>query len=739
MKFVQRLLGAMRPGSAPAATPVSIKELREAVARDGDDPAELQQMLGAGGIDLNATDGKPGFPVAVHARMVMKSHDTFALTLAALLHKPERLAALMAAGARVDVRCGFGRTPLHWAVLGEEDTMTLAFGGTRALPDALQAASLACTRRLLDRGADANAVDGLQFTPLHRACQVAGKLEHVQLLLARGAKVDLMCSPDGETPLILAARRGLLDTAIALLEAGAGVNTVDRKARSPLHWASATGQAEMVQLLLRRGADAGMPDGDGHTPTALAISSGSLRVLRLVQEAGGSPDLPQGWQVRMLMGALGRKDEASLSALLQALDLNSRDEKGNVLWHHAMVTELPDDAVPYLLDHGASVEAESAGGQRALHVAAQVGKAALVTLLLGRGAAVETGNWRPLHYAAHGGHLEAAQALLKAGADPQSIADEWKTPISVAVGERHHAVVELLADALEGRGGLRQLPGFSPLNLACEMADVRMVELLLRHTVDVDAPSRHGWTPLHAAVGHPGDELVLMLLRAGANPNAPSEAGYTALHRAAAKGRADLVRLLVRHGADPALRDIEGASLAQFAKSSPNPAVAAAVAEVLPAQAAPFTEQDYRAQVSAILGYHVARARARLHQLDRQQRVSTITVHDGRNDHEHPWVVTWPGLGTGIAAIYEHLNGAFGPQLRPPLPADAGVAAGTGRVGWVLEGVSCVNRADRHIHRIDLQVPGRGKAGFFFDITDCAPPQLVLAGLLAHAAIQERG
>lgn len=734
MSFMQRMLGALRP--ATPAQAVSIKDVRAAILAEGDDPAALERLLASGRCDLDS-GGEGVRPVTSMNRMVMTSDDTFATILAAMLGKPRRLRVLLDHGAGLQVRCGSGRTALHWAVLGKEEAKNIGFGHHVAAGPELQAGLLVCARLLLERGADVNAVDSLDFTPLHRACMVPGKLEFVRLLLAQGARSDATCNPDREPPLHLAVRCGADEAAVALLEAGAAVNAADLQSRAALHWACAKGKAELVQGLLQRGADPQLPDAEGNSPTNLALQSGSLATFRLVQQAvqaalprgAAAPPLPEHWQVLLLLGALRRKDEASLQALTQALDINARDQRGVVWWHYVASNEPAPEATAWLLDHGAALEVEGANGERGLHAAAHAGHAATVALLLARGAAPDVGNWRPLHRAAHQGHLPVVEHLIAAGADLRAVADHWKTPVSLAVAGKHRPVVERLLEAMAPSGGLRGLPGFSPLNMACETNDRELVEVLLRHQPDIDGPTQDGWTPLHAAIGHPGDEIARMLLAAGANPNAPSEAGYLPIHRAAAKGRPDLMRLLVQHGADPTRRDVGGAGLHEFAKSSSNPAALAAVAALLPAAPA-LNDAEYRRQTQATLAYHLARAPARLAMAQRQG-LALIAPLAERNDAEHPFVVQWSGLATAVAAIYLHLDALFGPRILRP-----GADTAQATRGWVLQRVSHEKHPTRLLHRLEIFIPSRGTATVFYDLSAAAQPTQVLPGLLAHALLQ---
>ncbi len=95
----------------------------------------------------------------------------------------------------------------------------------RALHLAADFDELAIIGRLLDNGADIEARDGELRTPLHRAAG-AGLNRGVELLLERGAEIDVREGNFGTTPLQQAADNGRLETAKLLLDRGADINAV---------------------------------------------------------------------------------------------------------------------------------------------------------------------------------------------------------------------------------------------------------------------------------------------------------------------------------------------------------------------------------------------------------------------------------------------------------------------------------------------------------------------------------
>ncbi|HEV7403294.1 MAG TPA: ankyrin repeat domain-containing protein [Chthoniobacteraceae bacterium] len=109
--------------------------------------------------------------------------------------------------------------------------------------------------------------ESARTTPLALAVR-GGHLETVQLLLKRGAKVDL---GNGEwfSPLHEAARAGNQEIAQCLLDAGAKVDGVTSDKRTPLLTALRAKQKGVADLLVRAGANVNLKDFYGVSPAGL--------------------------------------------------------------------------------------------------------------------------------------------------------------------------------------------------------------------------------------------------------------------------------------------------------------------------------------------------------------------------------------------------------------------------------------------------------------------------------------
>ena len=132
----------------------------------------------------------------------------------------------------------------------------------------------------------------------------------------------------------------------------------------------------------------------------------------------------------------------------------------------------------------------------------------------------------PLHITALSGSAEAAQMLIKAGANLNAKDKDWQ---------------------------------MTPLHKACSEERNEIVKLFLQAGANVEAKDSDEWTPLLAvAFTHGNVETANLLLDAGANIYARGETSETPLHAASVKGNADLIKLLIERGASIESTDVDG-------------------------------------------------------------------------------------------------------------------------------------------------------------------------------------
>jgi uncharacterized protein len=138
---------------------------------------------------------------------------------------------------------------------------------------------------LIRKGFDANVRDPKGEHALHLATR-DNATKAISALL-RWDKIDVEPrNKVDESPLMLAARGGHLDTVGRLIDRGADVN---KPGWAPLHYAATRGHLEVMRLLLDRNAyiDAASPNGT--TPLMMAAFYGTPTAVKLLLEAGADP------------------------------------------------------------------------------------------------------------------------------------------------------------------------------------------------------------------------------------------------------------------------------------------------------------------------------------------------------------------------------------------------------------------------------------------------------------------
>lgn len=132
--------------------------------------------------------------------------------------------------------------------------------------------------------ANSHSPDG--FTPLALAA-FFGRQTVADILLARGADPSLpSANPTRVQPLHSAVASRHLAIAEVLLKAGADPNARQQNGFTPLHGAAQNGQAGMVRLLLRYGADPALLTEDGKSALDFASEGGYTNLEPLLIRKG---------------------------------------------------------------------------------------------------------------------------------------------------------------------------------------------------------------------------------------------------------------------------------------------------------------------------------------------------------------------------------------------------------------------------------------------------------------------
>jgi uncharacterized protein len=257
--------------------------------------------------------------------------------------------------------------------------------------DRAQNGSASQVKALLEAGANANASDWENWTPLMIAASENDDPEIITALVEAGARVDELLDDDW-TPLMLAVQNNNIPSVIqALLDAGSGVDFKGKYDRTALVYAVKNSGYDIVKILIDSGADINAHGEFGTTPLMMAATDAkTVGVLNLLIDSGAN--------------------------------VNAQDSIGNTPLSFAAGWQSEPEYIELLLKSGAQVNARNAYGYSALFSAARRNDNPQISItLINAGEDVNAQseeNFTPLMFAAaNTTNPEVLSVLLKAGAN----------------------------------------------------------------------------------------------------------------------------------------------------------------------------------------------------------------------------------------------------------------------------------------------------------------------------------
>lgn len=227
----------------------------------------------------------------------------------------------------------------------------------RALLEAADEGDATLLGQLLDGGANVEARDAFDRTPLLRAA-FHGHRTAVELLLARGADPNVE-NMQRRSALIIAADQGHTSVVDLLLEHGANPDHAGIHDQTALIVAGWQGHVESVRRLMTAGADPELRDVTGNTALTLAATEDQPGAIRALLDGGAEvdPTTPAGHTALMKAAMYGRERVARV--LLEAgADPARADDQGMTAAGWAAQEGFPNLA--RLLAPGAETKARDA-------------------------------------------------------------------------------------------------------------------------------------------------------------------------------------------------------------------------------------------------------------------------------------------------------------------------------------------------------------------------------------------
>ncbi|MFT5681643.1 MAG: ankyrin repeat protein [Myxococcota bacterium] len=408
-----------------------------------------------------------------------------------------------------------------------------------ALHEAAKKGHVAVAEALIVAGAPVNARDSEGATPLFLASEQPAM---ITLLLTHGADPDIPTTSGWRLSFKL-AWECKLDLLEALHRAGADLNATGQ-GFSTLHAAAYSGKVASIEWLLAKQVPVDLRADNHQTALHVAARRGHLGAVAALLKGGADPSAKDTFN-QMPAKNIGGRSAKKIRVLLgdtvsPAEKLMAAVESGDIA------------GVKAALKAGADIKhnlTESPYDDTPLTLAVKKKNQAMIDALLAVGASIDEVGVRggqPLRVAINERNADLVRFLLDRGARLDVVDKDNNHPFSQLTEAEDCALLGVLLEAGANINARHQFGG----TLLTESRSLEMIDFLIAHGADVNAPSDDARTPLHDAAINDRPEKARRLLAAGADPDPVNTYGGSALLEAAERNNLKVLPILLAAGAD---------------------------------------------------------------------------------------------------------------------------------------------------------------------------------------------
>ncbi|XP_076117419.1 uncharacterized protein LOC143085121 [Mytilus galloprovincialis] len=320
-----------------------------------------------------------------------------------------------------------------------------------------------------------------------------------------------------------------------------------------LHVVSAKGFSDYVEFFLGLKNTLGhLKDNDGQTALHKACMHGNTHVANILLDNGASIDLTDNNNETALYIACKNNKSVTVEYLLsRGATINARTGDLKFPLHVACLNGNTEIA-KCLIENKAKVNVKDSNKNTPLHLACANGRAKVVNLLARYKLDINLVDFESktaMYIAAEQGNTNIVRCLIGLSPDLNITTDKGRVALHCASEYGFEEIAKLLIEHEKANINIADMNGVTPLYVACEKGQLKIVKLLLDNNAIVDIPNALKSTPLFIACENGNTEIVRLLLQRQADANFKNSDQMTPLHKACGSNQTDIVSLLINYGA----------------------------------------------------------------------------------------------------------------------------------------------------------------------------------------------